>query len=185
MVDHPLTTLRAPVHKDTPRLDPVCVSCTAPEDDSLTFAVSEHWKLLLHPDQTVPGALLVVSLRHVPKVSELNANEAFELFELYKCLEQVLERGLGASMVNLSCLRNWAYRRENPDPPLLNGLPNPHVHWHVAPRYASPVSIEGVSFIHDAFGKELVWKSRRIGNDVRTRIIAVLSDGLGLPNTPE
>lgn len=44
------------VINESSQLNEVCVSCTRPEDDDRTFATTEHWKVLLHPDQTVPGA---------------------------------------------------------------------------------------------------------------------------------
>jgi diadenosine tetraphosphate (Ap4A) HIT family hydrolase len=134
--------LRASRHVDAGNLDPRCVSCTAPEDDPLTFAVSDAWKVVLHPDQTVPGALVVVALRHVAKVGDLTAEEAGEFFGLFRQLEQALEEALGATMVNVSCLRNWAYRAERSDPPLFEGHPNPHLRWHVAPRFEEPLTSE-------------------------------------------
>ncbi|MAT05459.1 MAG: hypothetical protein CL424_10505 [Acidimicrobiaceae bacterium] len=162
------------------QLDPVCVSCTSPEDDPLTFAVSQFWKVVLHPDQSVPGALLLVSLRHVAKVGELDEREALEFFALYRLIEAALENELGASMVNVSCLRNWAYREDNADPPWLDGRPNPHVHWHVAPRYARPVAIAGDRFVDGQFGEELIWRGERVGRDVQREIIDRLSVHLGL-----
>lgn len=161
------------------RLDPVCISCTPPEDDPLTVAVSEFWKLVLHPDQTEPGALLLVSLRHVAKVGDLNDHEALEFFALYRLVEAALENGLGASMVNLSCLRNWAYRSDNAQPPWLDGRPNPHVHWHIAPRYANAVTFAGVTFIDERFGEELIWRGERVGPDVQHEIVDRLAEHLG------
>jgi diadenosine tetraphosphate (Ap4A) HIT family hydrolase len=142
--------------------------------------VSEFWKLVLHPDQTVPGALLVVSLRHVAKVGELDEHETLEFFALYRLIEAALESELGASMVNLSCLRNWAYRADNADPPWLDGRPNPHVHWHVAPRYAQPVTIAGDTFVDERFGEELIWCGGRVRRDVEHEIIDRLRVYLGI-----
>ncbi|MGK2954934.1 MAG: HIT domain-containing protein [Solirubrobacterales bacterium] len=87
-------------------LNPECISCTSPEDDPSTFAVSRHWKLVFHPDQTVPGAVLVVSLRHVAKLSDLADDEATDFFRVATALECSMENDLTATMVNFSCLRN-------------------------------------------------------------------------------
>ena len=57
---------------------------------------------------------------------------------------QILEVALGATGVNLSCDRNWAYRERDPDPPFWEGRPNPHVHWHVVPRHRTPVKFRGL-----------------------------------------
>lgn len=141
--------------------DPDCISCTPPENDALAFAATRFWKAVLHPDQTVPGALLLTSLRHVSKVSALTEEESSEWFALYRAVETALEVRLGAALVNVSCERNWAYRAGNPDPPLKGGKPNPHVHWHVAPRYSSAVSLGDESFDDVDFGGPLVWSARR------------------------
>lgn len=124
--------------------------------------------------------MLIVSLRHVAKVGDLDEHEALEFFQLYRRLELAAESALGASMVNLSCLRNWAYRSEHPDPPFSNGRPNPHVHWHVAPRYAEPVEIADHAFVDEDFGRELVWRARRIDSVVASAIIERVSASLGL-----
>jgi diadenosine tetraphosphate (Ap4A) HIT family hydrolase len=162
------------------------VSCAAPEDDPLTFAVSDAWKVVLHPDQTVPEALLVVALRHVARVGDLTADEAAKFFGLFRQLEQALEEALGATMVNVSCLRDWAYRSERPDPPLFEGRPNPCVHWHVAARFEEPVTIAGTSLNDPQFGEGLTWQGRRI-DAVRTQaVIDLLAAHLGIarPQAP-
>ena len=161
-------------------LDPVCISCTQPEDDPSTFAVSPLWKIVIHPDQTVPGAVLLVSRRHVPKLSELTDAEAAEFFQVGAALERAMETALSASMVNFSCLRNWSFRRHNPMPPLKDGRPNPHVHWHVAPRYEEPCIVLGEEFTDPSFGEELVWQSRFVSSGVQAEIIRRLQEGLGL-----
>ncbi len=90
----------------------------------------------------------------------------------------------GATMVNFSCLRNWAFRSVAPEPPLLEGRPNPHVHWHVAPRYASTVVFGGEEFIDRRFGEELVWEGRRASPTVQRELIDRLTSGLGLVVAP-
>lgn len=155
-------------------LDTVCVSCTLPENDDLTFAATEHWKIVLHPDQTVPGALLLTSLRHVPKLSELTTDESAEWFLLVRAIEATLEQLHGAAMINVSCERNWAYRSPDPDPPLLDGRPNPHVHWHIAPRYGKPVQVGDETFVDADFGNPLEWRAKRLDSASRNTLI----DGL-------
>lgn len=161
-------------------LDPDCISCTNPEDDPSTFAVSRHWKMVLHPDQTVPGAVLVVSLRHVAKISDLTDDEAADFFGVATALERSLENDLTATMVNFSCLRNWSYRHDDPTPPWRNGAPNPHVHWHVAPRYDHGYTVLDEEFTDVEFGDELVWRSRVISWPAQNELVRRLQVGLGL-----
>lgn len=171
----PPLKLRRVVHR-ADRVDVACISCTRPESDVLTFAATRFWKVVLHPDQTVPGALLLTSLRHVAKVSDLTADESGEWFALFRAVEVALETGLGAAMVNVSCERNWAFRAVDPNPPLIDGRPNPHVHWHVAPRYSEPVEIGGERFVDEDFGEPLAWAGRSIEPSTAALLIETLLD---------
>jgi len=107
----------------------------------------------------------------VRKVSSLTDAENADFHALFRALEPVLEAVVGADLVNLSCLRNWAYRVRNPDPPWRDGAPNPHVHWHVAPRYRTPRTIAGVVFEDEDFGEELAWRGRRVDPVVRRTLL--------------
>ncbi len=151
--------------------DPVCITCTPPEADPDVIVFTEHWKVVLHPDQTMAGACLIGSRRHAPKISALTTDEATDFFSLYAAVELALEQSFGADLVNLSCLRNWAYRDVDPDPPRLDGHPNPHVHWHVAPRYRMSITVAGQTFTDAEFGDELTWTGRRLEHRVRRDII--------------
>lgn len=164
-------------------LAPVGVSCTVPEDDPATFAISRSWKVVLHPDQTVPAALLVVSTRHVPRLCDLRHDESVELSGLLGLLERAPEQSLGATMVTFSCLRNWSFRARDPIPPLLDGRPNPHVHWHVAPRNRDAAVAAGETFVDEDFGEELRWRGRFPSEAVALELIDRLSGALGLGST--
>ena len=50
-------------------LDPACVTCTQPEHDPDVIAFTDHWKIVLHPDQTTAGSCLIGARRHVQKLS--------------------------------------------------------------------------------------------------------------------
>jgi diadenosine tetraphosphate (Ap4A) HIT family hydrolase len=156
------------------RPNPMCVSCTPPQHDASLIFFTQHWKVLLHPNQSSLGSVLIVSLRHVPRVAELTRAEMNGFHQIFRQLEPVLEGTFGASLVNLSCERNWAYRKSNPDPPFLNGEPNPHVHWHVVPRYKQRVRFMGVDWQDPAFGEPFIWRKRNIPPDVRLAIIKAI-----------
>jgi len=176
--DRPPPWLRAYANEVPRDLDTRCITCTPPEHDPDVIVFTDHWKVVLHPDQTVAGACLIGGRRHAPKVSSLTAIEAADFFELYATIEPALERVLGADLVNLSCSRNWAYRELAPDPPWLDGHPNPHVHWHVAPRYRLPTTVAGEVFTDVRFGDELVWTGRRLDHRVRRELIDTIRGAL-------
>ena len=88
-----------------------------------------------------------------------------------------------ATMVNVSCLRNWSFRSRDPIPPLLDGKPNPHVHWHVAPRYRDAVTFAGETFVDEDFGEELRWLGRFPSEAVASELVERLSSALRLGST--
>ncbi len=151
--------------------DPVCVSCTPPGRDGNLIFFTAHWKVLLHPNQCSPGNVLVVSRRHAPKVSALTREEAMDFHRVLRHLEPALETALGATMINLSCDRNWAYRERDPDPPFHDGRPCPHVHWHVVPRFRAPVRFGGLRWVDPTFGEPFRWRHRTVPDNVRRALI--------------
>lgn len=118
-------------------------------------------------------------LRHVPRICDQTPKESTDFFAVVRELEPALERSFGAALINFSCLRNWAYRAVDPDPPFLNGQPNPHVHWHVLTRYAQPVTFEGVTFTDEAFGGLFKPRGER-AQGIRDKIIARIQGELRL-----
>jgi hypothetical protein len=76
--------------------------------------------------------------------------------------------------------RNWAFRVQNPDPPFKDGRPNPHVHWHVMPRYANPVVFEGLTFDDPTFGEPFEWRDKEVPADVRRAILCQIQEALDL-----
>lgn len=57
--------------------------------------------------------------------------------ELVRKFEFTLKKSFNATMFNWACLMNDAYK---------NNPPNPHVHFHVRPRYNKKVDFEGAIF---------------------------------------
>ncbi len=160
-------------------LNRICITCTAPQNDGETIAFTNEWKVILHPDQSGLGSCIVAPLRHVARMADLNDVEWQGFKEVVSELEPALEVTFGAKLVNLSCLKNWAYREHNPDPPYLDGKPNPHVHWHVVPRYESAVLFAGVEFKDPTFGEPFEWRRIR-AQKVRRQIIQAIQSELNL-----
>lgn len=148
-----------------------CISCTPPDADPETLCFGDHWKVLLHPSQCGLGNVLLATRRHVPRMADLTAEEGREFQILIAMLEPALERAFGATLINMHYQRNWAFRAQNPDPPFKDGRPNPHVHWHVMPRYAEPVVFRGLTFDDPAFGEPFEWRDREVPADIRRAIL--------------
>jgi len=166
------------------KFHPECITCTPPEHDSALIFFTRAWKVLLHPNQSGLGNCLVGSRRHVPRICDLTPQESQEFFALFSHLEPALERAFGATLVNLSCDRNWAYRRDHPESPWKDGRPNPHVHWHVAVRYAHPVEFAGMQFDDPTFGEPFHWRKTQVPGSVRQHIITRIREQLVMTYRP-
>ena len=162
------------------QFDPVCISCTLPEHDPEIIFFSDHWKVILHPLQCGLGNVLLSTRRHAPRMADLSAEEASDFQAVVKAVEPALERAFGALLVNMQYQRNWAYRSLEPDPPLKDGRPNPHVHWHIMPRYAAPVSFQNVNFDDPTFGEPFEWREKHVPAGVRLAILVRIRQELDI-----
>lgn len=114
---------------------------------------TKHWEVYLNPDQYYLGRAVVVSKRDVDSMSGLNDDEWLDFAKLVKKFELALKKAFGATMFNWSCLMNNAYK---------NNPPDPHVHWHVRPRYKKPVKFEGLKFEDKEFGHHYARHTNRV-----------------------
>lgn len=129
-----------PVSRSMKKCD-VCPFVANPESPIFE---SEFWVInLAAHDQYYPGRSYVTAKRHVGSLPDLTNEEWADLCAVIKKFETAVRQGLGATMCNWTCLMNNAYQAQ----PY-----NPHVHWHVRPRYEKPVSILGETFTDELFG---------------------------------
>lgn len=117
---------------------------------------TKHWEVHLSPDQYYLGRCVVVASRDVGSMSDLNKEEWLDFAFLVKKFEMASKKAFGATMYNWTCLMNNAYQ---------NNPPNPHVHWHVRPRYAKPVNFAGFDFDDKEFGHHYARDTERIVPD--------------------
>lgn len=171
--------MKAFKERQNTNLNPHCVTCTQPGEDGGTIGFTENWKVILHPDQSGLGSCLVAPRRHVARMADLTGVEWKEFSEIISELEPALEVTFNAQLVNLYYQRNWAFRTENPDPPFKDGKPNPHVHWHVVPRYESDRMFGGEIFVDPTFGEPFEWR-RNSAASIRQDIIESIKSNLRL-----
>ena len=119
-----------------------CYSCQNTDENNLIFK-TKYWKVFLHEEQSYLGRSVVVLKRHSPNLSDLSAGEWNDLHELIKKTESLFQKTFGSRLLNWTCLMNDAYQ---------NNPPNPHVHWHIRPRYAHEVIFSGKTFEDPDFG---------------------------------
>jgi len=116
--------------------------CEKPKVKSLLFD-SKFWFVLLADDQTYPGRSFVTLKRHCGDLAELTKDELLDFHEVLRGFEKALKKSFNATLFNWTCLMNHGFKQK----PY-----NPHVHWHVRPRYDHEVVIGEEHFIDQEFG---------------------------------
>lgn len=118
-----------------------CETCAyaVAEDQSGVLLQATYWRLVLARDQAYLGRSYLVAKDHKASLSELTTAEWDEYIQLVKRIESSYESTLGSGRpFNWACLMNNAFQTT---PPM------PHVHWHLWPRHAQPITIGDKTFI--------------------------------------
>ena len=97
------------------------------------IAAYRHWLVLLRPDQPTLGSLVLAAQGEFDALSDLPPEAFFELGQVVGDIETTLGRAVGYERINYLMLM----------------MVDPHVHWHVIPRYAGSRQAAGVK-VEDA-----------------------------------
>jgi diadenosine tetraphosphate (Ap4A) HIT family hydrolase len=93
------------------------------------IAEHEHWVVLLRPAQPTAGSLVLAAKSGATSYGELPAQAFAEQAEVIAGLEAMLRRAVNYDKINYLMLM----------------MVDPHVHFHVIPRYADSRSLAGIS----------------------------------------
>jgi len=146
-----------------------CINYQVPNPDDLVYE-TKHWKVILDPDQSYLGRCYVSLKRHCGDLAELTKEEWLDFAELVKKLEGALRKSFDATMFNWTCLLNDAYQ---------NNPPDPHVHWHLRPRYSHKVEFAGLLFEDKEFAHHYGrGTNREVLKDIREGIIGRIRENL-------
>jgi diadenosine tetraphosphate (Ap4A) HIT family hydrolase len=89
-----------------------------------------HWVVLLRPQQVTLGALILACREDVTSFARISGAAFAELQRVSQDIETVLAESVGHEKLNYLMLM----------------MVDPHVHFHVLPRYATPRGFDGVEF---------------------------------------
>lgn len=120
-----------------------CEICEVLQKNDYLIHQTKYWRIALAPQQTYIGRCYVTLLRHCPDLAELTEDEWQDFIQIVKDLEQAIRLAFEPGVFNWFCQMNDAFRKE---------LSNPHVHWHVRPRYKQKVEFSGQTFEDLEFG---------------------------------
>jgi len=119
----------------------------------------EHWVVLLRPAQVTFGSLILACKEDTRVFHEVSAAGFAELKQVATDIETVLGEVVGYAKINYLMLM----------------MVDPDVHYHVIPRYESPIDFEGVSFPdHGWPGPPALGQPAETGETVNGAIIARL-----------
>ncbi len=138
-------------------MDKICDACEflqAPENQILE---TRYWIIGIGNDQPYLGRAYCTLKTHKSKLGELSAEEWKDFHNVITDLEEKYKRIFGAKVLNIECNMNHAYKTK----PY-----NPHVHWHIYPRYNKSVEVGGVVFDDPLFGKHIDEDLVRIVDDI-------------------
>ena len=151
----------------------ICPIISDPSRDerALRILEGEYWRATLRRDQSLLGTTFITAKRHVESLAELSTDEWQEFTSFNTQVELAIKRAFGAHVINTSCLMNHAFKDESPQP---------HVHWHLKPRYSSAVTFNSQTFTDPAFGNYLSGDHPRliVSQDLATAITHAIIEKL-------
>ncbi len=137
-------------------MDTSCDICKFLESPKHQLMTTSSWAVGLGNNQAYFGRVYVTLRAHKGSLAELDSKDWEEFQEIVRVLENAYEKAFGAKPLNWGCFMNHAFRI---DPA------NPHVHWHVFPRYKVAPVFDGVTYDDKLYGNFYDDKAERLVND--------------------
>src|SRR5258708_3259769 len=118
-----------------------CNICPLLQNPKHQIFMTKYWAVNLGNDQIYLGRAYVTIREQKGSLGELSAEEWADLGVVVRSLEQAYKAAFSAVPINWTCMMNHAYKKNPADP---------HLYWHVFPRYRTPVTLARITF-NDAF----------------------------------
>lgn len=118
----------------------------------LTVYESKYWIVKLNKDQYHLWRLVFILKRDCETLSDLSEEEFLDYRKLVIKFEIALKKAFWATMFNWACLMNRWYKTK----PY-----NPHIHFHLKPRYEKVVKFNGVTFTDKDFWSHYDFKNKK------------------------
>jgi diadenosine tetraphosphate (Ap4A) HIT family hydrolase len=125
--------------------------------------LTEHWSVGVGTNHAYFGRAYATLRTHVGSLGELSVEQWSDFEKMVQRIEDAYTAVYGAEPLNWGCYMNHAFRTE----PF-----NPHVHWHIYPRYKTPPMFDGVSYEDTLYGNFYDNKLERMVSDETAQKIA-------------
>lgn len=102
-----------------------------------------YWIAYLADNQNYPGRSIIILKAHRSSLAEVSVAEWDDLKRVIDAFEKAFPI-YGASPLNWSCLMNGAYGANGGEP---------HVHFHMVPRYKEGFHFHGLSIVDPNYGE--------------------------------
>lgn len=148
-----------------------CELCEFLKDPQHQILATKHWNIGTSNNQAYLGRAFMTLRRHKGSLSALSEEEWQDFRRIVGVLEKAYKQAFGAEPLNWGCFMNIAFQTEPH---------NPHVHWHIFPRYKVAPVVAGITFSDKRFGYFYDDKAEHIVSDEVVRVIvAQLKKAIG------
>ncbi|MDZ7786418.1 MAG: HIT family protein [Candidatus Saccharibacteria bacterium] len=103
---------------------------------------TDKWVATLAFDQGYLGRAYITLKEHKGDLKDLSEEEWLEFSKVLKKYEAGVRKAFNAEMFNWTCLMNNAYQTQPSQP---------HIHWHVRPRYSTEIEFKGKTYSDPEF----------------------------------
>ncbi len=120
-----------------------------------------HWVVMLRPKQVTLGSLVLACRESATAFADISTEAFLELKTVVSQLESTLAELFAFDKINYLMLK----------------MVDPHVHFHVLPRYAETRNFSGVDFVDNAWpGPPDIGAATQIDEQSAQRLLARLRD---------
>ncbi len=142
-----------------------CDACEFSKNPNLKTRIllTEHWDVGLGNNHAYFGRAYMTLRSHKGSLGSLSNAEWQDFEKTVERLENAYKEVYGAEPLNWGCYMNHAFRTE----PF-----NPHVHWHIYPRYKVAPVLDGVAYEDKLFGNFYDHTLEKIVDDATAEKIA-------------
>lgn len=146
-------------------MDKKCEACEFLKKPNLKTRIllTKNWDIGIGNNQAYFGRAYMTLRNHKGSLGTLTKDEWNDFEETVLRIEKAYKSVYGAEPLNWGCYMNHAFREE----PF-----NPHVHWHIYPRYRVAPVLDGVSYDDKLFGNFYDSEAERLVDDVTVEKIA-------------
>lgn len=146
-------------------MNKTCDACDFLKTPNLKTRIllTDHWTVGLGNNHAYFGRAYMTLRDHKGSLGSLTKAEWADFEVAVARLEDAYKNVYGAEPLNWGCYMNHAFRTE----PF-----NPHVHWHIYPRYKTAPVLDGTTYDDPLFGNFYDSKRERIVDDTTVEKIA-------------